>query len=195
MNQVRRLSLLGVAGAICLMGIGATSAGAAPTHATHSPYAHSSVVKTKKLSFTANYKGTVKILWTSTGASGTMSATGKATTLGVGSLVANGATKSFSTSSSSDPLKGTAVLKGAGGTLSITALTVSAATTSSAAPTSTAPDPVVISGTVKVTKGTGKFAGATGTLNVHASFTVNTTTGDETQGFSATLKGSLNVKA
>ena len=195
MNRVRRLGLLGAAGAISILGIGATSAGAAATHVAHSPYAHSSVVKTKKLSFSANYSGTVKILWTSTGASGTMSATGKGTTLGSGSLVATGATKSFSTSSSSDPLKGSAVLKGPGGTLSISALNVSAATTSSAAPTSTAPDPVVISGTVKVIKGTGKFAGATGTLRVHGSFTVNTTTGAETQRFSATLKGSLNVKA
>lgn len=195
MNKVRKLGFLSVAGAICIMGVAATSAGAAPSRSTHSPYAHASVVKTKKLNFSATYNGTVKILWTSTGASGTMSATGKGTSLGSGSLVANGATKSFSTSSSSDPLSGTAVLKGTGGTLSISALNVSAATTSAAAPTSAAPDPVVISGTVKVTKGTGKFAGATGTLSVHASFTVNTTTGDETQSFSATLKGSLNVKA
>lgn len=195
MKQVRRLGLLGAVGAISIFGIGATSAGAAPTHVTHRPFEHASVVKTKKLNFSANYSGTVKILWTSTGANGTMSAKGKGTTLGAGSLVATGATKSFSTSSSSDPLSGTATLKGPGGTLSISALNVSAATTSSAAPTSTAPDPVVISGTVKVTKGTGKFAGATGTLNVHASFTVNTTTGNETQSFSATLKGSLRVKA
>ncbi|MBW4029949.1 MAG: hypothetical protein HIU57_04625 [Acidobacteria bacterium] len=158
-------------------------------------FAHAHVVKMKKLSFSASYHGDVKILWTSTGASGTMSATGKGTTLGSGSLVANGATKSFSTSSSSDPLRGTAVLKGPGGSLAITALIVSAATTSSAAPTSAAPDPVVISGTVKVTKGTGKFAGATGTLFVHATFTLNTTTGNETQSFNATLKGSLSVKA
>ena len=193
MKQVRKLSLLGVASAMCVVGVGVTGAGAAPARVAHATQAH--VVKIRKLSFSATYLGTVKILWTSTGASGTMSATGKATTLGTGSLVATGATKSFSTSSSSDPLSGTAVLKGAGGSLSISALNVSAATTAAAAPTSSAPDPVVISGTVKVTKGTGKFAGAKGTLNVHATFSVNTTTGAESQSFVTTLKGTLSVKA
>ncbi len=195
MNSVRKSSLLGAASLIGVIGMGVTGAGAAPVHHVHASAISAHAATTKKLSFSGTYNGTVKILWSSTGASGTMSGSGKGTTLGAGSMSAKGATKSFSTSSSSDPLSGTAVLKGAGGSISVSALSVMASTTSSAAPTSAAPDPVTISGTVKVTKGTGKFAGATGTLSVHATFTVNTTTGNESQTFNATLKGSLSVKA
>jgi hypothetical protein len=195
MNQVRKVSLLGAASLIGIVGMGVTGAGASPVHGVHALSISAHVATTKKLSFTGTYHGTVKMLWGTTGVSGSMAATGKGTTLGTGSLSATGATKSFSTSSSSDPLKGTALLKGTGGSLTVTAVNVTATTTSSAAPTSAAPDPVTISGTVKVTKGTGKFAGATGTLSVHATFTVNTTTGNESQSFTATLKGSLSIKA
>jgi hypothetical protein len=195
MKRVRRVSSLAAAGLIGVVGIGTTGAGAAATHSVHAISTSAHVAKTKKLSFTATYNGTVKILWGASNVDGTMSGTGKATTLGSGSITASGATTSFSTSSSSDPLRGSAVLKGPGGSLTVSAVNVSATTTSSVAPTSKDPDPVTISGTVKVSKGTGKFVGATGTLSVHASFTVNTTSGSEKQNFNATLKGSLNVKA
>ena len=178
-----------------ILGVGATAAGAAPVHGVHALSVSAHAATSKKLSFTGTYNGKVKILWGTTGVTGSMAGTGKGTTLGTGTLSASGATKSFYTSSSADPLSGTAVLKGAGGSLTVSAVNVTASTTSSAAPTSSAPDPVTISGTVKVTKGTGKFAGATGTLSVHATFTVNATPGTESQSFNATLKGSLSLKA
>ncbi len=193
--MVRRVNVLSLAVAVGILGLGVPGAGA--LSASHPPAAHvtSHVVKMKKLAFTSNYSGTVKILFAARSVSGTMSGVGKATALGQGTVTASGATTSFSTSSATDPLSGSAVLKGAGGSLSVKSLAVYASTTSSAAPTATTPDPVVVSGTVKVIKGTGKFAGATGTLTVHASFTVNAVTGSETQKFVATLKGSLSVKA
>ncbi len=195
MVMVRRVNVLSIAIAVGILGVGVPGAGA--LSANHSPATSvtSHVVKMKKLAFTSNYSGSVKILFAASSVSGTMSGVGKGTTLGQGTVTASGVTTSFSTSSATDPLSGSAVLKGSGGSLTVKSLTVYASTTSSAAPTSATPDPVVISGTVKVIKGTGKFAGATGTLTVHASFTVNAVSGSETQKFVATLKGSLSVKA
>jgi hypothetical protein len=195
MKNVRRVNLLAAATAISVLSIGVSGAAAVGTHNVHAVTASAHATKMKKLSFSAAYVGNVKILWGSQRVSGTMSGAGKGTTLGQGSVTATGATTSFSTSSASDPLSGTAVLKGPGGSLSVKSVSASASTTSSASPTKTAPAPVTLRGTVKVTKGTGKFAGATGTLTIHATFTVNTTTGNETQKFNATLKGSLSVKA
>ncbi len=195
MKKIRRASAMATVGLGVVLGLSGSSLAATPYHAQRAATIATHALTTKKLNFVATYSGAVKILWSATGATGTMSGTGKGTTLGSGSMSATGATASFSTSSASDPLTGSAVLKGAGGTISVKAVNVTASTTSSAAPSSTAPDPVTITGTVKVTHGTGKFAGATGTLNVHATFTVNTTTGSESQNFIASLKGSLSVKA
>jgi hypothetical protein len=195
MKKIRRASVMATVGLGVVLGLSSTSVGAAPVGGQRVAAIATHAVTMKKLSFVGTYSGAVKILWSATGASGTMTGTGKGTTLGSGSLSATGATTSFSTSSSSDPLTGSAVLKGSGGTITVKAVKVTASTTSSAAPTSSAPDPVTITGTVTVTKGTGKFVGATGTLSVHASFTVNTTTGSENQNFTASLKGSLSVKA
>lgn len=198
MKNVRTASVLALATALSAVGVlGVSVPGAA---AQSAPHAHttnvvSHAVKMKKLSFTSSYVGNVKMLFGASSVSGSMNGAGKGTTLGQGTVTATGVTTSFSTSSASDPLSGTALLKGPGGSITLKAVSVSASTTSSAAPTVTSPDPVVIAGTVKVVKGTGKFAGATGTLLVHASFTVRTISGSATQKFTATLKGTLSVKA
>jgi hypothetical protein len=195
MRMVRAINVLAAATAIGVLTVGIPGAGALGIHHPSIPTLSAHAAKTKKLTFTATYNGNVKILWAASSVSGSMLGAGRATTLGQGTVSATGATTSFSTSSATDPLSGSAVLKGAGGSITVKTLSVTASTTSSAAPTKTAPDPVTVSGTVKVVKGTGKFAGATGTLTVHATFTVNTTTGSETQKFNATLKGTLSVKA
>ncbi|NNN08582.1 MAG: hypothetical protein HKL85_05240 [Acidimicrobiaceae bacterium] len=187
--------MLSIAVAVGVLGVGVPGAGALSVNHPHATAVVSHALKMKKLAFTSSYSGSVKMLFGASSVAGTMSGTGKATIIGQGTVSASGATTSFSTSSASDPVSGTAVLKGPGGSITVKTLTVYASTTSSAAPTSTSPDPVVVSGTVKVIKGTGKFVGATGTLSVHASFTVSSVTGSETQKFVATLKGSLSVKA
>jgi lipopolysaccharide export system protein LptA len=195
MNIVRRANVLALAVVVGVLGVGVSGAGALSANHVHATSVESHAVKMKKLTFTASYVGNVKILFGASRVSGTMSGAGKGTTLGQGTVTASGATTSFSTSSASDPLTGNAVLKGPGGSITVKTVSVYASTTSSAAPTSSSPDPVVVAGTVKVLKGTGKFAGASGTLSVHASFTVHSISGSETQKFTATLKGSLSVKA
>ncbi len=195
MHSVRRSTVLSLAVLLGAVGIGVPSAGAigAPHARSTTVLAH--VVKFKKLVFTASYVGNVKILFGASSVAGTMVGAGKATLVGQSTVSATGVTTSFSTSSASDPLSGTALLKGPGGSLTLKTVSVYASTTSSAAPTATSPDPVAVAGTVRVVKGTGKFAGATGILKVSASFTVSTITGSETQKFTALLKGALNVKA
>ena len=189
MKKVRSVNLLLAAVALSVVGVGAPLAGASTAH---NASAHA---KTKTLAFSGLYKGNVKILFASSGATGVMSGAGKGTTLGQGTLSATGSTITFSTSGQTDPVKGTATLKGPGGTITIVSTSALASTTSSAAPTTATPDPVTVFGHAKVTKGTGKFAGATGTLTITATFQVTSTTGSETQKFSASLKGSLKIKA
>lgn len=195
MYKVPRANVLALAVVVGALGVSVPSAGAVSVNHVHATSVESHALTMKKLAFTSSYTGNVKILFGASSVSGTMSGAGKATTLGQGTVTATGATTSFSASSAYDPLSGSAVLKGVGGSITVKAVKVYASTTSPAAPTATTPDPVVVSGTVKVVKGTGKFLGATGTLTVHASFTVLAITGSETQKFTATLKGSLSVKA
>lgn len=190
MRKVRTMNLLLAATALSVVGIGAPIAGAA-TH-TRAVAAHA---KTKKLVFTASYKGNVKMLSGASSVTGSMLGAGKGTTLGQGTINATGATVTFSTSTQSDPVSGKAVLTGPGGSITLVSTSALASTTVSSAPTSANPAPVTVFGHVKVTKGTGKFAGATGTLTISASFKVSSTTGSETQKFSATLNGTLTVKA
>ena len=197
MRTVRRVNVLSLAVVVGVLGVGVPGVGALSVSHPHATSLQSHAVKPtmKKLAFSASYVGNVKMLFSASRVSGVMNGAGKATVLGQGTVVATGNTTSFSTSSASDPLSGTAVIKGSGGSLTVKAINVYASTTSSAAPTASTPDPVLVAGTVKVLKGTGKFAGATGTLSVHATFTVSTISGNETQKFNATLKGSLSVKA
>ncbi len=189
MKKVRSANLLIAAVALSVVGISAPLAGASTAHNV------SAHAKTKTLAFSCSYKGNVKILFASSGATGVMIGAGKGTTLGQGTLNATGATITFSTSGQTDPVKGSATLKGPGGSITIVSTTALASTSASVAPTSAAPDPVTVFGHAKVTKGTGKFAGATGTLTISASFQVTSTTGSQTQKFSATLSGSLKIKA
>jgi hypothetical protein len=192
MKNVRKANVLVAATLLSVLGVGVPAGAVSTIHVDSTTVVSHAM---KKLTFTASYVGNVKILFGASRVSGTMSGAGKGTTLGQGTVTASGATTSFSTSSASDPLTGNAVLKGPGGSITVKTVSVYASTTSSAAPTTSSPDAVVVAGTVKVLKGTGKFAGASGTLTVHASFRVNSTSGSETQKFSATLKGSLSVKA
>jgi hypothetical protein len=192
MMNVRKANVLLAATLLGALGLGVPAGAVGTNHANTAPAVSHAM---KKLAFTASYVGNVKMLFGASSVSGTMSGAGKATTLGQGTVSASGATTSFSTSSASDPLSGSAVLKGPGGSITVKTVSVYASTTSSAAPTASSSDPVVVAGTVKVLKGTGKFAGASGTLTVHASFKVSSISGSETQKFTATLKGSLSVKA
>jgi hypothetical protein len=88
-------------------------------------------------------------------------------------------------------------LSGGGSTLSITVAPQSANAAQACGAGSTTPTPVTVSkGVAKVTAGTGKYKGATGTLNFKTVFVVNSTTSgsSESDSFTATITGTLTIK-
>jgi hypothetical protein len=140
--------------------------------------------------FHGTYNGTIALLWSASDVKAT-AVTGTGTGVDLGLSAVRGTGTSTPTGQT-DPINGSGVLSGAGGTLNVKLATSSSAT----AGDTTAPTSVIVSGTATITGGTGKFAGATGTLKVSGSFNIKSTTAgtNETDNFSATLIGSVVVK-
>jgi hypothetical protein len=138
--------------------------------------------------FNASYSGTISITWNSSGPStASITGTGKGTNFGFTSVKGSG---SSTATAQTDPINGTGTLTGSGETLTVKFDThATASATGSSAPTT-----VVISGTANITKGTGKFAGATGSFKVSGTFNIQSTSGSEKDPFSATLKGAVKVQ-
>jgi len=105
--------------------------------------------------FSATYTGKGHGRVTRTGASGSATAVGRGTPIGRSTL--SGSATGVFTSSSCLTFRGTAVLKRASGSIKLAARGVKICPPSVAAT-------VGFSGTARVTGGTAKFAGATGTL-------------------------------
>jgi hypothetical protein len=148
------------------------------------------VAKSKTDAFNASYNGDISLLWSSSDVRATaLTGTGSGADFGLTSVTGTGSSVASSTT---DPINGTGVLKGAGGTLNVKLATGSTAT----AVGSAAPTTVTVAGTATILSGTGTFAGATGTLKVSGSFNVQSTTAgsSEHDSFSATLKGNVTVK-
>ncbi len=171
--------------------IGVVPAGAVtqPRHATTlAPHA----VKVVKVHFKGTFKGTIAMLWSSTGAKATsVTGTGTATYLGAAILKGSGSAPAANTC---DPLTGTGFLAGAGSKLTLRIIDPTksqACAAGSAAPTS-----VSVKGVAKILGGVGKWRGATGTLNFTGSFSIQKTTAgsSETDAFSATLTGLVLVR-
>jgi hypothetical protein len=144
----------------------------------------------KTETFSGTYKGTIAMLWSSSAVNVTaLTGTGTGSDLGLSAVSGTGSSNPTSTC---DPISGLGILTGGGSTLHLKLATSS----KGCAADSAAPTTVTVTGTASVVSGTGKFAGATGTLKVSGSFQVKSTTAgsNESDAFSATLTGSLKVK-
>ena len=115
----------------------------------------------------ATYKGKIAMVWTSSDVAATVTATGTGTTGGLDSMTGSG---SSSPASQCDAISGSGTLSGSGGTLTLKSDAGKGCAAEAAAPTS-----VAITGNAIITGGTGKYAGASGTLKVTGSFAVNST--------------------
>lgn len=122
----------------------------------------------KSFTLNATYAGKISTLWSDSDVQGTVTGTGTGTTLGLTQLTGSG---------SSAPSGQDAGISGAGsisdGTNTLKANFDPSATAH--AKEGAAPTSVVISGNMVITGGTGKYAGATGTLKFTGSFPVSAT--------------------
>jgi len=140
--------------------------------------------------FTGTYKGKIAMLWsdsdvqaTSVSASGTGSISGLDTLSGTGSS---------SPASQCSPINGYGVLTGGGNTLKVNF----DSSAKGCGEDSAAPTTVNITGSAVIGGGTGKFAGATGTLKVTGSFAIKSTAAgtNENSVLTLTLSGNINTK-
>lgn len=199
MSTFKKFLATATVGAVSLMGAGVASAATTSTPATaHLTTVHAHVVKTKKVAFKATFKGTMALLWgASSVKASSVKGTGTATLLGKATLAGTGMAP-FSGQSQCEPISGTGTLVGAGSKilLKVTASTTQAGQACGAA--QSAPTAVTVTkGVAKVTGGTGKYKGVSGTLTYTATFSIQSTTSgsSESDAFTATLTGTLTVKS
>ncbi len=143
----------------------------------------------KSLTINATYTGKIAMNWSDSDVQGTVTATGTGTTLGLTQLTGSG---------SSAPSGQDASISGAG-TISDGTNTLKATfdpNASAHAKEGAAPTNVTISGNVIITGGTGKYAGATGTLKFTGGFPVAATAaGTKDSGaLTLTISGSFTTK-
>jgi len=144
----------------------------------------------KSLSINATYTGKIATLWTDSSVSATsVTATGTGTTLGLTQLTGSG---SSSPSSQCDSINGTGTISDGTNTLKASFDPAS----QGCAKESAAPTTVTITGNAIISGGTGKYAGATGTLKFTGSFKVGSTAAgtSESNALTLTISGSFNTK-
>ena len=139
--------------------------------------------------FNGTYTGKIGLLWgdsfvqvTSVDAAGT-NALGLSDLQGIGSAAP---------ASQCDSFNGSGTLSGGGNTLKVSFDSSAKACAEDA----DAPTTIAITGNAIINGGTGKYAGATGTLKVTGSFAIKSTTAgkSETNAFKITLSGNINTK-
>ena len=138
----------------------------------------------------ATYSGKVSLLWSESDVQVTsVSAKGTGNNLGLDTLTGNG---SAAPSSSCDTPSLVGTLGGGGNTIKITVDSSSKA----CADSDGAPATVTLSGNAVITGGTGKFAGATGTLKVTGSFKIKSTVAgsSESPALEMSFTGNINTK-
>lgn len=144
----------------------------------------------KSVAINATYKGTMKMVWSDSDVrvSG-VTATGSGTTAGLTSLSGTGGA---APSSQCDSVNGSGTLGSGADTVAVKFDT----STQGCADSDAAPANVKLTGKVLVTGGTGKYAGASGTLTATGSFAVKSTSAGftETQALTLTLVGNITTK-
>ena len=144
----------------------------------------------KSLNINATYTGTISTLWTASSVSATsVTATGTGTTLGLTKLVGSG---SSSPASQCDTIQGSGYITD--GTNTLKANFDPAA--QGCGKESAAPTTVTIGGSAVISGGTGKYAGAKGTLKFTGSFPVDSTAAgtNATSPLTFTITGSFTTK-
>jgi hypothetical protein len=183
-------------GAVGLIGTLMTVAPVGAAHTSHQASTGQVAVashvakKVVRVAFKGTYSGTIALLWSSSGVEAT-SVVGHGTgTYGANTMTGTGGGSAASTC---DPFSGTGALTGASG---LKMKIVSSPKTQACAAGSAAPTSVSVKGVATVVSGTGKFKGATGTLNFTGSFSIQSTTAGskESDSFSAKLTGVLTIK-
>ena len=142
------------------------------------------------VSFSGTYKGKMSVLWSDSGVqASSVTGTGTGTVLGLDSLIGTG---SSAPQNQCDSINGTGVLGGGGNTLKVSFDSPSKACAVEGA----APTVVNITGNAVISGGTGKFAGATGTLKVTGSFAIKSNSAgfSESTALTLTLAGSITTK-
>ena len=138
----------------------------------------------------ATYKGTMKMVWSDSDVKvSPVTATGSGTTAGLTSLTGTG---SSAPTSQCDSVNGSGTLGSGADTVQVSFDT----TTQGCADSDAAPANVKLTGNAVVKGGTGKYAGATGTLKATGSFAVKSTSAgfSETQALVLTLVGTITTK-
>lgn len=142
------------------------------------------------IAFQGNYSGKVSLLW----GDGYVQVTSvKATGTGnVGDLAELNGNGSAAPAAQCDSFAGSGTLGSGANTLKV-AFDTSA---KGCAEDETAPTKITFSGNAVIKSGTGKYANATGTFKVSGSFSIQTSTAgkSETDAFSMTASGSINLK-
>jgi hypothetical protein len=142
------------------------------------------------VAFAATYKGKMSVLWSDAGVqASSINGTGTGTTLGFDSLAGTG---SSAPQNQCDSINGSGVLSGGGNTLKVTFDSNAKACAAEGA----APTTINLTGSATITGGTGRYAGATGTLKATGSFAIKSNQAGfgETTSLTLTLTGNINTK-
>ncbi|MBU6242759.1 MAG: hypothetical protein KGP06_01720 [Acidobacteria bacterium] len=145
---------------------------------------------TNVLVFNGTYIGKISMIWSDSDVRvPAVTGAGTGTVLGLDELTGSGSATPMSQCESFD---GAGTLSGGGNTLKVTFDSSAKACADQGA----APANVTITGNATVNGGTGKFAGATGTLKVTGSFSIKSTAAgtNESSTFKITLSGNINTK-
>lgn len=168
---------------------------AATTSATSTPKPTTSTSTSAKptsgtVAFDGTYKGKMALLWSDSDVRATsVTATGTGSNSGLDELTGTG---SAAPQNQCDTFDGTGTLSGGGSTLKV----MFDSTAKACAEDGDAPTTINITSGATITGGTGKFAGATGTLKVTGTFNIKSKAAGfgESTAFTLTLKGSITTK-
>lgn len=140
--------------------------------------------------FSGTYKGKMAILWSDSDVRATsVTGSGTGNIFGLDELTGSG---SSAPADQCAGINGSGVLSGGGNTLKVSFDSSAKGCAEDAA----APTVVNISGNALITGGTGKYAGATGTLKVTGSFAIKSSAAgsSESSALTLTLSGNINTK-
>jgi len=142
------------------------------------------------VAFNGTYKGKMSVLWSDSGVqASSVTGSGTGTIAGLDTLTGTG---SSAPSDQCAGIEGSGVISGGGNTLKVSFDSTSKACAADGA----APTVVSITGNAVISGGTGKFAGATGTLKVTGTFAIKSSAAGfgESTALTLTLSGNINTK-
>ena len=143
------------------------------------------------IAFKATYTGKIAMIWSDSDVSA--SVTGSSSSAGNAGLTTfTKATGSSAPQEQCNPINGTATLSGGGNSLTASFDTKSEA----CAKDDAAPTTVTVKGDAVIKSGTGKFAGATGTIHIEGTFKISSTNAgtNETKDIELVMTGNIKTK-